>query len=59
MKLKKSVKLWLVDIIELILVILLWDSYKVITYDLRGALTIITVIGSIVIRKYIMKGLIK
>jgi len=53
MKLKKSIKLWLVDIIEVILVILLWDSYKVITYDWRGIFTISTVIGSCVVRKYL------
>lgn len=53
MKLKKNVKLILVDIIEIILVILLWDSYKILTYDLRGVFTITTVIGACVVRKYI------
>ena len=55
MKLKKNIKLLLVDIIEVSLVILLWDSYKILTYDWRGIFTISTVIGSCVVRKYINK----
>ena len=53
MKLKKNVKLLLVDIIEVSLVFTYWELYRTLTYDWRGIFTISTVIGSCVVRKYL------
>ena len=50
MKLKKNVKLILVDIIEFILIIVWWNLYKHLTYDYRCMFTTLTVLGAISIR---------
>lgn len=58
MKLKKNVKLALVDIIEFILITIWWNMYRTLTYDYRCMFTTLTVLGAICIRWCIYKEII-
>lgn len=58
MKLKKNVKLLLVDITEFLLITLWWNLYKHLTYDTRALFTTLTVLGTIAVRWCIYKEII-
>ena len=58
MKLKKNVKLIIVDIIEFILITILWNLYRQLTYDWRAMFTTLTVLGAISIRWCVYKEII-
>ena len=55
MKLKKNVKLIIVDIIEFLLITLWWNLFRQLTYDWRAWFTTLTVLGSIAIRWCVYK----